>query len=167
MPETVLPVEAGIAFVLARTQAAVVAVGGVRSYPHGFEFEVTAMLRDRPRYASLLKAITDPISAEATGMTDFFLRIGLRFADGTVVTNASASAYPDEPSRPRGRVFLFNGGGGNGRLFRMRFWTWPLPPDGPLLFVCEWPAFNVPESGVEVDSHAILDAAGRAFEPWS
>jgi hypothetical protein len=48
----------------------------------------------------------------------------------------------------------------------MDHWVWPLPPDGPFAFVCEWPARGIPESRAEIDGGAILQAAGRAVTLW-
>ena len=59
-----------------------------------------------------------------------------------------------------------DGGGGGGRRYDMRYWVWPLPPPGPVAFVCEWPAFGIPESRAELDARLILDAAARAVESW-
>ncbi len=36
--------------------------------------------------------------------------------------------------------------GGGPRSAFWRWWAWPLPPAGPLEFVCEWPALGIPES---------------------
>ena len=55
------------------------------------------------------------------------------------------------------------GGGGAGR-WHQGFWMWPLPPIGPLFFVCEWPAAEIPLTRVEVDSQPLRDAAGRSRE---
>jgi hypothetical protein len=41
---------------------------------------------------------------------------------------------------------------------------WPLPPIGPLSFVCEWPAAGIALTHVEVDSQPLRDAAGRSRE---
>ena len=53
-------------------------------------------------------------------------------------------------------------GGGAPYSFFSRWWTWPLPPAGPLEFVCEWPAFDIAESRVGIDAQLILDAAQRS-----
>jgi hypothetical protein len=57
--------------------------------------------------------------------------------------------------RPGGR-------GGGGGYWRQTHWVWPLPPAGPLVFVCEWPATGIPLTRNELDAQAILDAAARA-----
>jgi hypothetical protein len=37
---------------------------------------------------------------------------------------------------------------------------------GPLAFVCEWPARDIPESRVEIDAGLVLEAAARAVPIW-
>jgi hypothetical protein len=44
--------------------------------------------------------------------------------------------------------------------------VWPLPPAGPLAFVCEWPGRGIAESRMEPDARLILEAAGRAVTLW-
>ncbi len=41
---------------------------------------------------------------------------------------------------------------------------WPLPPSGPVTFVCEWPAFGINESHSDIDAQFILDVAARATQ---
>jgi hypothetical protein len=41
-------------------------------------------------------------------------------------------------------------------------WVWPLPPAGPLTFVCEWPAAGIEFTRTEVDAQPLLDAATQA-----
>jgi hypothetical protein len=38
----------------------------------------------------------------------------------------------------------------------------PLPPPGPLAFVCAWPARGIPEVRVEIGAGLVLDAAAAA-----
>jgi hypothetical protein len=67
---------------------------------------------------------------------------------------------PDQPVlRPRG-------GWGDSARTRVDLWLWPLPPAGPLTFVCAWPAENVDETSVKVEAEPIVAAAARAVEMW-
>ncbi len=45
-------------------------------------------------------------------------------------------------------------------------WLWPLPPPGPLTFVCAWPAEGVEETHAQIDGAEILAASARAVELW-
>jgi hypothetical protein len=47
--------------------------------------------------------------------------------------------------------------------FFSRWWTWPLPPAGPLEFVCEWRAFGI----AGINAGLILDAARHSVRLWS
>ncbi|HVU76667.1 MAG TPA: hypothetical protein VHC67_03730 [Gaiellaceae bacterium] len=58
------------------------------------------------------------------------------------------------------------GGGGGTRRWDVRFWVWPLPPEGPFTFVVEWPSQGVELTRHEIDAAPILEAAGRAYELW-
>ena len=73
-------------------------------------------------------------------------------------------AGPD--SEPAGPVLYPFAGGGGPHSFVSRWWTWPLPPAGPLEFVCEWPAFGIAESRAGIDAQLILDAARRSVRLW-
>ena len=57
------------------------------------------------------------------------------------------------------------GGGGPRSLFT-RWWAWPLPPAGPLEFVCQWSVLEIPETRASIDAQLILDAAGRSVQLW-
>jgi hypothetical protein len=48
----------------------------------------------------------------------------------------------------------------------MNFWVWPLPPPGPVTFVCAWPRWEIPESRTDLDAGPILEAAARATDLW-
>jgi hypothetical protein len=94
-------------------------------------------------------------------------RLGLQFADGTRVIGqhgGSRLSGDDEPAGPILRTFL---GGGGPRSSFWRWWAWPLPPPGPMEFVCEWPALGIPETRAGLDAQLILDAAGRSIRLWS
>jgi hypothetical protein len=62
-------------------------------------------------------------------------------------------------------LYPFAGGGGPHSFFS-RWRTWPLTPARPLQFVCEWPAFDIPESRAGIDAQLILDAAQRSIRLW-
>lgn len=169
----VLPGVAPVALLLARTDDTVVGLTNIRGYPNGFVF----LLRLRWRLvADPYEEVgwpfpdwgsPDPLAGEA--FPDELLRFGVQFADGRRVTNMDR--YPFVPEDlPSDQPVLVEGGGvgsEGGRLGRGRFWdlelaVQPLPPPGPLAFVCAWPGRGIPESRVEIDAGLILDAAAAA-----
>jgi hypothetical protein len=168
----VLPGVAPVSLVLARTEATVVGVTDVRGYPNGFVF----LLRLRwglvadpaeevpwpfPHWGS-----PDPLDGDL--FPDELLRFGVQFADGRKVTNMDRYPFVPEDLPPDQPVLIEAGvGGEGGRLGRGASWdlelaVQPLPPPGPLAFVCAWPGRGIPESRVEIDAGLILDAAAAA-----
>jgi hypothetical protein len=90
------------------------------------------------------------------------LRFGAAFADGRKVSNLEG--FTPSGEQPEGPVLWGMGGGGGGGRWQQGFWMWPLPPLGPLTFVCEWPAAQIAQARVKIDSAALCDAAARARE---
>jgi hypothetical protein len=154
--------------VLGRTGRAAVAVTGLSAYSAGFEIFVTARFRPDPDAGP---GDQGPGRPEPGGARRPF-RLGLQLADGTRVIGQHAGPGrpggpgpdPDTgPDRPILRPFL---GGGGPRSSFWRWWAWPLPPAGPLEFVCEWAALGIPETRAGLDAQLILDAAGRSTRLW-
>ena len=175
--ENVLPGMAPVAAVLARTEDTVVAVTGIRAYPAGFGFTLKLRLRN-----------LDP--PERRGFWPFpefghrrghplgpggVLGLTVEFSDGRSVSSLDppsieGSDEPD-PDRP-----MLSSGPGTGMEasgpFRDR-WIWdmdyrvrPLPPPGPVAFVCTWPGRGITASRLEVDGAAIRAAADDAVTLW-
>lgn len=166
-PEAVIAAVVAEQRLLARTDDAVVAITGLLAYPTGFEFTLSAVLRREDRRGHM----ADPVLHGWPGRHDEepppaeFLRLGVQFADGRVATNLNRPPFrPD--AQPAGPLLLPDGGGGGGRRYDMTYWVWPLPPPGPVAFICQWPAHGIPESRVEIDAQLILDAAARAVDLW-
>lgn len=160
---------AGVAaeVVLVRTADVAVAVTGLLAFPTGFEYTLTAVLRrerDGRRFGPGMRQMFRGFGDEP--LLDEFLRFGVRFSDGRVATNLVPHHLAPEGSESGGPVLVPQGGGGGGRGYDMRHWVWPLPPDGPLTFVCQWPAFGAPESSASIDARLIREAAARAIPLW-
>lgn len=93
------------------------------------------------------------------------LRFGIEFADGQRASNVGGRGHSQ--GEPAGPVLWGMGGGGGGGRWHQDFWVWPLPPAGPLSFVCEWPAAGIALTRVEIDGQLLIDAAGRAREMFA
>jgi hypothetical protein len=123
----------------ARRRAAV-AITGISAYSAGFEIFVTARFRPGAGSASG-SGDRGPGGPEPAPPRRSF-RLGMQFANGTRVIGqhgGSRLSGDDEPAGPILRTFL---GGGGPRSSFWRWWAWPLPPPGPMEFVCEWPALG-------------------------
>jgi hypothetical protein len=160
-PANVVPVDVPLGLVVARTEAAVIAIPAVQVYPIGLNVSLMVRIRDQPdarvgvhhtQYAF------DPTS-------DDFVRLGVQFGDGGKATNLRRPrARSDQP--PAGPLLTPCGGSGSAGAWDTYYWLWPLPSPGRLLIVVEWPAQQISETAVEVAADPILEAAGRAVTLW-
>lgn len=137
---------------LARTNEVAVAVEAIWAFKSGFEFWLKMLFR-----------APAPAPDEQTNHQS--LHIGLQFADGRRVANVSK--VPDPVGSVAAGLLMKPVSFGGGQYYRSRsYWVWPLPPAGPLVFACEWPAFHIGEQQVTVDANLILDASDRSFQVW-
>jgi hypothetical protein len=140
---------------IGRTDRVAVAVTGLSAYAEGFEVFVTARIRP-PGAAGEHESRPD------RGAIWRSFRLGMLLSDGRKVF-AEHGGHGTEPTGPVLRAYM---SGGTLRTHISRWWAWPLPPAGPLEFVCEWAAFGMPESRAVIDAHLILDAAGQSTRLW-
>jgi hypothetical protein len=165
-PEELLGAAVAEQFLLARADDAAIGVGGIVAYPSGFAFTVTTVLRREDRRAAHYHETFHRDMFDDDPPSPGFLRIGVQFADGSVVTNLGGHPHFGFDDEPPGPILIHDGGGGGGRRYDMTYWVWPLPPPGPLTFVCEWPAHGIAESQATIDAGLVHEAAARAITLW-
>jgi hypothetical protein len=140
------------ALLIAQTDAVAVAVEAIWAFKEGFEFRVKAIFRDRG------PALEDEPDEQA-------MHFGLQFADGRKVANTGRAPEPAGSIAAQLLLRPINFGGGIYRRNRS-YWVWPLPPPGPLTFVCEWHEFDIQEQRAAVEAQLILDAAQHSMKVW-
>jgi hypothetical protein len=165
-PENVLGVIVPLGLMLGRTAEAVVTVPVATAYPEGFVFVLDVRVRGH-RKEELLRGPPPwmhEFRRQEQGLPDDLLRYGLEFADGSRVT--SLERFPGFEDAPQAPVLVPHGGSGGAGRWEQYCWVWPLPPEGPLLFVCEWPAAGIALNRVEIDARPIHEASARAEILW-
>ena len=137
-----------------RSEQAAIAITGMSAYSNGFEIFVTALIHPGgPGF--------DAETPDGGMLANKPYQISLKLSDGRTVT--SGRPYGDsEPTEP----ILQLRGGGTSHYQHSSWWAWPLPPSGPLEFVCCWPTLGTGETRVGTDAQLILDAAGRSSRLW-
>jgi hypothetical protein len=148
--------------VVAQSERAAVYIGRCAAYPTGLDFELHVLAAASAGEG--LDPSLNGIYHRPGGRSTYeeMLRFGVAFADGRKASNLGGFTRSGE--EPEGPVLWGMGGGGGGGRWHQGFWMWPLPPIGPLSFVCEWPAAGIALTHVEVDSQPLRDAAGRSRE---
>ncbi len=164
-PQGTLPGVVAVELLLARADRFAVAISRLAAYPTGFEFDLFVFGPPDGDAEGVDPMLFGPGRHRARvsegELSDDFLRLGVQFADGAKATNVPGPRHHGS-GEPDGPVLHGGGGGGGGNYWRQSEWVWPLPPPGPLAFVCEWPAAGIPVTRREIDAQQILDAAERA-----
>ena len=138
-----------------RSEQAAIAITGMSAYSNGFEFVVTALIHPgAPGF--------DAETQDGGMLTHKPYQISLQLSDGRTVT----SDRPHGDSEPTGPILRPRGGGGTSHYQHSRLWAWPLPPSGPLEFICHWPTLGTGETRVTLDAQLVLDAARRSIRLW-
>jgi hypothetical protein len=166
-PGNVLPASFPLDLVLARTDQLALSVHSGRAYVNGFDFALALHLRD-PRKGHANHPMMGWHVARHGGFEDDTLRFGITFADDRKATIFDPHPWWGDPEqRPTPDIVLSQrGGGGGGATWEFGFWAWPLPPEGPIEFVAEWPSEGVALTRVELDSAVVREAATRAVTLW-
>jgi hypothetical protein len=158
--------------IVGRSDNAALWIPSTAVYPEGFEFEVEIRLDEGEiEHPFFMHHPRRRRQQQAGELDPDLVRFGIEFSDGRKATNLGGHmpfAMPDEPDAPPPEPLLApsRGGGGGGGRWHHGFWVWPLPPDGPLVFVCEWPVAGIGETRTEIDSALIRDAAAEVVELW-
>lgn len=158
-PETELPGIVPINTLLVdRSERTAIAITGIWAYTRGFEFFVTRIIRPgTPGWDE------DPVpDAPGDRFAAPSFQISLQLADGRKVIGGR----PYGDSEPAGPILRLRGGGGSSHYQSHRWWAWPLPPSGPLEFICPGPTPEISETRVSIDAEQILDAARRSIQLW-
>jgi hypothetical protein len=158
-----------VSFLLARSSTAAVKIQHLTAYPNGFEFQLVVHYRPTGE-------AWDPIDGlhgvrgrpgQPYGvLTEEVLRFGIQFANGLKATNLGPRTMGPAEENPPGLVLQPGSGSGGPNMADTTYWVWPLPPPGPVAFVCEWPKFGIPLTRHEIDANLIRDASTRAIELW-
>src|SRR5690606_19236221 len=93
---------------------------------------------------------------------------GLRYSDGSTVTNMDVRPLPAPDEIPNAPLMIPVSVSCDDleRRGELRSWVWPLPPPGPMDFVIQWPSAGIDETSVVIDTKPILDSARRCTRLW-
>jgi hypothetical protein len=169
-PDNVIGGVLALGLVVGRSDNAAVTIDSATAYPTGVEFTVD--IRWREGYGRIFQRGVQWHSEANQGdeLPDELVRLGIQFPDGSKATtlgtalSTAIALRPDEI--PEGPILVRRGGAGSTRRWSQTLWLWPMPPEGQLDFVCEWPALGIELSRAEIESTRIHNAARRSQTLW-
>jgi hypothetical protein len=139
-----------------------------RVYSNGVEFVVERRLRRGDLTRREWRELQPAIHGHFVRFDPERLRYGAVLGDGQqLITDRVPGMYGVAPEKHS--LNQSGGGGGGGEdSYRLddALWLWPLPPEGPVEIVAQWPAFGIPESHVVLDSAPLLELASHARPVW-
>jgi hypothetical protein len=169
--EHLLGVPVAVGGLLARTEKVALAFAQVVAYPNGFSFDLH--IRGNPMVPRQRERMMGGPMMGHLGMGP---RLGLQFADGSRAGAEGPPPFPGsmmtltattgQPGSPEGPLLMQRGGGGSDNSFSIGFWSWPLPPPGPMQVYVEWQDQDIPETSIEIDATGIAEAGPRATVLW-
>jgi hypothetical protein len=191
-PDNVVGGVVALDLLLARSEKAVVMIDSATAYPAGAEFAVEVRWRGELPDRIWSGLAPQPNRSWSGELPGELFRLGVQFADGSKATTLDsgpaerlAAAYarvieepggegslgdlgeePEATDMVEGPVLLEQRAGGGGHRWSQSLWLWPLPPKGPLTFVCEWPALGITLSRAEIDTALLHEAAARSRTVW-
>jgi hypothetical protein len=163
-----------LALLVARSDTAAVRLESAIVYTSGVQFALELRWR---KEAWRLLSRGDPWHyrpSETRELPDELFRAGFQLADGSKATTLrdgrSTALRQFRPAwseeTPNGPTLVLRGRGGTGLRWVQDVWLWPLPPEGPLAFVCEWPALGIELTRAQIDTALLHEAAGRSERLW-
>jgi hypothetical protein len=154
--------------VVFRTNEAMLIVHRFAAFHTGVGFDVDVYVR-HGQFFGIPLMVQAPRYRDGDQFTEDLIRFGVRFSDGSSWSNVDLPAADFTPSPDRAPVppvVSCSGGCGGGHRISAQYWLWPLPPEGPLTFFAEWPAYDIPESSAAIDASELRASAARSEDVW-
>jgi hypothetical protein len=139
---------------------AAVTMHGIACYPMGFAFVLETVTRHEVEFDPEAEREFSPfaIGVHSEHATATFR---IQYGDGrSGILGHRANVW----SRARrADIMIWSGGGGGGDgHWSFNLWVQPLPPRGPVTFVCEWEPMGIPATRHEIDGELFRTAAACA-----
>ena len=171
-PDDEVGVAVAARMVIASQPRLFIAVTDCAAYSNGFSLGLAVRSKD-------------DIDPEQMGMRSPFerentsgIQIGIRFSDGREVRANGYGPNPmlmryykdwsegKSPEAPPGPVIGPTSGGGGGRNWNFNYFIALLPPDGPVMITCRWPARGLQTAGKELNGTSIRAAGLKSKSVW-
>src|SRR4051794_11567496 len=163
-PENEVPVGITPVGQLAESETAWIGITALQVYTTGISLTLSIRIRSEP--PDLPYGVFEVLSHGGRYKIppEQHLWLGGQYAEGTMGTKHGP--FPSERFN-QDRVHLLSGAGhGGNRAYDGQYWMAPIPPAGPLTFICTWPLCDIPETRTVVDAAPIREAHSRTCVLW-
>ena len=154
---------------LAVTDTAAVVVSHARVFRNGVDVVIDRRTRRGGRSRREWEAVQWSPHASFPGNGPDRLRYGMALGDGQHLLLDAPSWGGSDQETDSHSLVATGGGSSGGREYTVSLdgmWLWPLPPEGPLEIVMQWPAEGIPESRVVLDGGALRARAAESRKLW-
>ncbi|MEV8212863.1 hypothetical protein [Leifsonia sp. NPDC077715] len=168
-PVDEVPVIVPIGEALAVTDTVAIVVSHARVFRNGVDIVIDRRTRRGGRTRREWETMQWSAHASFPGSGADRLRYGMALGDGQHLLLDRPGWTPDEDRGDAHSLFATGGGGSGGpdyTVYLDGMWLWPLPPEGPLEIVTQWPAEGIPESRVVIDGGALRARAVDSRKVW-
>jgi hypothetical protein len=174
-PDDELGVAVPLRAVLASDANCVIGLIDCVAFSTGFEFSISARTKKEIRPEDMGFGPPPPYGPDRSNRE---LKVGIQFANGaTAMTGHHPSpefmagwklhAEGGAPNPADGPILSPRSGGGGGKRYDFRYFVWPLPGEGKMTFICEWPAVGLAPTVHEVEAAAISRAGTTSPKIWT
>lgn len=171
-PEDEVGVAVAVRTVLISQPRMFIAVTDCVAYSNGFALSVA--MRSKDEIPPHQMGFGGPYKEPDRGAG---IQIGVRFSDGGETSEGQTPSpalmnyYREwsegkDPELPAGPVIVSSGGGGGGSTWNYTYFISPLPPDGPVMITCKWPARGLHAAGKSINGTAIRAAGQKSKSVW-
>jgi hypothetical protein len=168
-PEDELPAYVPLAERIAVTPRVSVVLLGARVFREGVEFRVDRRYRRGELAARDWQLAQWDFHGPMARRDPGRLRYGLALGDGSkVLLDEPGPGFGTDRPPAYSLRQVDGSGSGSEHFYRTEdgLWLWPLPPEGPLELVAEWPTQGIPETRVVLDGGALRELAAKVTRLW-
>ncbi len=168
-PVDEVPALVPIGEALAVTDTVAIVVSHARVFRNGVDIVIDRRTRRGDRTRREWEVFQWSSHGSPIGPEPDRLRYGMALGDGQHLLLDRPGWAPGEDDTEGHSLFPTSSGGSGGPDFSMHLdgmWLYPLPPEGPLEIVTQWPAEGIPESRVVLDGGALRARAADSRKVW-
>jgi len=144
-----IPVTVAVNLGFAVGEKSALSLAAVKAHTNGLVIELAAL--SAPRDRRRLMPRSQP-------------RFGVKWTDDTKIFESNGH---DDEAEPLGACLTSVDGYGQNEIAFREYWLWPLPPEGAVALVVDWPDQGIPETAIDLATQPVRAAARQVAPSWA